>query len=102
MLSKWGRGGVGWIYLLGIGRVRLYLWKQPEDIRIKIGGTGWVFHFSNRFLGQKLLDRERLVSWSIVMVENPIVGPKFRPFYTHSFTFHTISLVDWPCGMNPK
>jgi hypothetical protein len=40
----------------------------------------WVFHLSNLFLGQKVLDRERLVSWSIVMVANPIVGPKFRPF----------------------
>jgi hypothetical protein len=50
-------------------------------------------------LGQKLLDRERLVSWSIVMVENPIVGSKFRPFSTHSLTkaiqyFHIISLVE--------
>jgi hypothetical protein len=50
-------------------------------------------------LDQKLLDRERLVSGSIVMVENPIVGPKFRPFSTHRFmsllqNFHTISLVD--------
>jgi len=26
-----------------------------------------------------------LVSWSIVMVENPMVGPKFRPLSTHSF-----------------
>jgi hypothetical protein len=37
-------------------------------------GREWMFHFSNRFLGQKLLERERLVSWSIVMVENPVVG----------------------------
>jgi hypothetical protein len=46
---------------------------------------GWVFDSSNRILGQKLLDRERLVSWSAVMVKNPIVGAKFRPFSTHSF-----------------
>jgi len=38
------------------------------------------FSMSNRFYGQKLLDREGLVSWSTVMVENPIVGPKFRTF----------------------
>jgi len=31
-------------------------------------------------LGQQLLDRQLIVRWSIVMVENPIVGPKFRPF----------------------
>jgi hypothetical protein len=43
-------------------------------------GTGWVFHFSNRFLGQKLLDRESLVSWSTVMVDNPTVGP-IQAFY---------------------
>jgi hypothetical protein len=43
----------------------------------KIRAIRWVFRFSNRFLGQKLLDRERLVSWSIVMLENPNVGPKF-------------------------
>jgi hypothetical protein len=46
---------------------------------------GWVFHFSNGFLGQKLLDRERLVSWSIVVVENRIIGPKFRPLSAHNF-----------------
>jgi hypothetical protein len=49
-------------------------------------GKGWVFPFSNRFLFQKLLDREHPVSWSIVMVENPIAGAKFTPFSTHSFT----------------
>jgi hypothetical protein len=65
---------------------RLYFWKQPEVIRNQIRGTGWVFSFSNRFLGHKLLERERLVSWSIVIVKNPIVGPKFRPFSTHGFT----------------
>jgi hypothetical protein len=48
-------------------------------------GIWWIFHFGNLFLGQKLLDRECLMSWSIVMVENPIVGPKFRPFSVHSF-----------------
>jgi hypothetical protein len=30
-----------------------------------------------------LLDRERLGSFSTVMVENPIVRPKFKPFSTH-------------------
>jgi hypothetical protein len=30
--------------------------------------------------------RERLVSWSFVLAENPIVGSKFRPFSMHSFT----------------
>jgi hypothetical protein len=34
----------------------------------------------NRFLDQKLLDREHLVGCSIVMMDNPIVGPKFSPF----------------------
>jgi hypothetical protein len=58
---------------------------ETEVIRSQIVGTGWVFYFSNRFLGQKLLDREYLVSWKIVMVENPIAGLKFRPFSTHSF-----------------
>jgi hypothetical protein len=36
-------------------------------------------------LGQKLLDRECLVRWSTVMVENPITGPKFSPFSMHNF-----------------
>jgi hypothetical protein len=59
------------------------------------------------FWARKLLDRECLVSWSIVMVENPIDGPKFRPLSMHSFMkplqyLHIISLVDWPCGMNSK
>jgi hypothetical protein len=61
-------------------------------------GVGWVFHFSNQFLGQKLLDRN-LVSQSIVMVEKPLIGPKFRYFSIHSFTqpfqyFHIIIWVD--------
>jgi hypothetical protein len=34
------------------------------------------------------------------MVENPVVGPKFRPFSSHSFMqllqyFHIINLVDF-------
>jgi len=55
------------------------IWSQMR-------GIGWVFRFSNGFLGQKLLDRERFVSWSIVMVENSIVEPNFRPFCMYSFT----------------
>jgi hypothetical protein len=49
---------------------------------------GLVFHFSNRFLGQKLLDREDLESWSIVMVENAVAMRKFMPFSTDSYTEH--------------
>jgi len=49
-------------------------------------GIGWVFHFSSRILGQKLLDRSSLMSWGLVIVENPVVGLKFRHFSTHSFT----------------
>jgi hypothetical protein len=42
---------------------------------------GSAFHFSNRFLDQKRLDREQcLESWSIVSVENQIIGPKFQAF----------------------
>jgi hypothetical protein len=48
-------------------------------------GIGLVFHFIYQVLGQKLLDREHLVSQNIVMVENPTVGPKFRLLSTHSF-----------------
>jgi hypothetical protein len=52
------------------------------------------FHISNQFLGQKLLlDRELFVSWSIVTVENPIIGPKFRPFSTHI----TVSFSKYSC-----
>jgi hypothetical protein len=39
------------------------------------------------FQGQKQLDRECLVRWSIVTVENPILEPKFRPFFMHSFMY---------------
>jgi hypothetical protein len=42
-----------------------------------------VFHFSNQFLGHKLLDREHPVSWSIVMEENPIVELNFLHFSMH-------------------
>jgi hypothetical protein len=77
----------------------LLFWKQAEVIWSQIRGTWWVSEFRNRFLDLKLLDTGRLVSWSIVMVVNPITGPNFRPFSTHSFTsplqyFHIISLVD--------
>jgi len=84
--------------------ISLYVFKLPEIFvplrqTSQIREIGWVFHFGNRLLGQKLLDTERLVSCSIVTVENPIVGPTFRPFSTHSFTwllqyFHIISLAD--------
>jgi hypothetical protein len=58
-----------------------------------------VFHYSNRFLGQKLFEREHLVIWSIIIVENPIIGPKFWTFSTYSFMyllqyFHIVSLVN--------
>jgi hypothetical protein len=43
-----------------------------------------VFHFSNQFLSQKLLDREWFVSWNIVMVEHPIAGAKLSPFFIHT------------------
>jgi hypothetical protein len=62
--------------------LRQTLFLEPaEVIWSQIRETEWVLNFSNRFLGQKLLDRKRLVSWSIVMVENPIVGPKLRFFF---------------------
>jgi hypothetical protein len=35
---------------------RFYFWKQPRVIRSQIRGIGWVFHFSNPFLGQKLTE----------------------------------------------
>jgi hypothetical protein len=38
-----------------------------------------VSHLSNRFLVQKLPDRNLVVRWRVVMLENEI-GPKFRPF----------------------
>jgi hypothetical protein len=61
-------------------------WKQPEVIWSQTRGIQCVFNVSNRFLGQNLLlEREHLVSWSTVMVENPIAGPKFRPLSNHSF-----------------
>jgi hypothetical protein len=41
---------------------RLYLWKQPEVIWNQIKEIGWVFHFTNWFLGQKLFNKECLVS----------------------------------------
>jgi hypothetical protein len=64
---------------------RLYFWKRPEVIRMQIRGNRVGVPFQKFILGQKLLDREHLVSWSTVTVENPIVGPKFRPLSMHSF-----------------
>jgi hypothetical protein len=47
------------------------LWSQ---------GKKKMFQFSNRFLGQKLLE-SALLGWSIVLVEKPIVGAKGRPAF---------------------
>jgi len=52
----------------------------------KIREIWWVFHFTNRLLGQKLLNRVRIVSWGIVMVEDSIAGTNFRPFFAHHLT----------------
>jgi hypothetical protein len=65
--------------------LRQTLFLETEVIRSQTAGKGWMFLFSNRIFGQKLLDTERLVGWSIVMVKNPMDGLKFRPFPTHSF-----------------
>jgi hypothetical protein len=46
-------------------------------------GRRVVFHFTNRFSGQKVFDRGRPVSWSIIMLESAVVGAKFRPFPAH-------------------
>jgi hypothetical protein len=62
-----------------------YFLEIVKVIHSQIRGTWWKFHFSNRFLDLKLLDKEHPVSWSIVKVENSIVGPKFRPSSMHSF-----------------
>jgi len=53
--------------------------------------------------GQKLLDRKRLVSWGIIMVENQIVGSKFRAF-SHAQLHITPSLfphnkLGWLIGL---
>jgi hypothetical protein len=52
-----------------------------------------------RFLSQKLLERERErekerhhVSWRIVMVGNPIVGPEFKPFSFYAQLHVIVSL----------
>jgi len=71
---------------------KLYFWKQLEVIRSQVRWTVWVFHYTNRYLGQKLFARERLVRWSTVMVENPIIGPKFRPFCIRVTFFFCLSL----------
>jgi len=37
-------------------------------------------------LGQKLFEREDLVSWTPVRVANPIIGQRFRLLSMHSST----------------
>jgi hypothetical protein len=58
-----------------------------------------MFHFSNWFLGHKLLHREHVVNWNTVMVETPIIGAKFRTFSSAQLHvslqyFHIISFTD--------
>jgi hypothetical protein len=73
--------------------------NSHKSFEIKSGEQGGCSISVIDFLGQKLLDRERLVSWSIVMVENPIFEPKFRHFSTHSFKYR-FSIC--PSGVNSK
>jgi hypothetical protein len=69
-----------------------YFWKQLEVILSKIREKGWVFHFSKQFLGLKLLDSEKLVSWSVVMLENQIIELKFRTFSVqNSYNYFNVS-----------
>jgi len=70
--------------------LRQTLFLETEVIQTQVRGTGWVFHIKNRFLGQKLLDRVCLMIWNISIVENPIVGSKFRPFSTQ---FHVSTSI---------
>jgi hypothetical protein len=70
--------------------------------RSKIRGRGWVFHFSNKSLGQKLLDRVCTVRWSIAMVENTNIQVFLyaQPHVTASIFQHNkfgwlFDLVEW-------
>jgi len=63
-----------WNSLLRCLHIPLDVFSILISCRNQIRGRGLVFHFSNPFLGQKLLDRERLVSWIVVMVENQSLG----------------------------
>jgi hypothetical protein len=56
---------------------RFYIGNSQKSFGANSGEQGGRSFSLIDFGGQKLLDGECLVSWSIVMVENPIVGPKF-------------------------
>jgi hypothetical protein len=60
--------------------------NSQKSSRAKTRVIGCVFHFSNQFFGQKLLDREHLVSQSIVMVENILLGQSLRLFRCFSIS----------------
>jgi hypothetical protein len=55
--------------------------NSQKSFGAKSGKQRWVIHFGNRFLGRKLLDREGLVSWSIVMEKNQISGAAVQAFF---------------------
>jgi hypothetical protein len=44
---------------------RVYMWKQPEVIDSHVRGIVWLFHFSNQFLGQKLLQSSALCAGAL-------------------------------------
>jgi len=50
---------------------------------------------TNRFLGQKLLDRECLVSWNIVMVDSLILDSNFGPFSSTALRNRFIIFADF-------
>jgi hypothetical protein len=60
--------------------------NSQESLEAKSGEQGGCYSSVIDFWARNCLkDSESLMSWSTVMVDNPIVRPNFRPLSTHSF-----------------
>jgi hypothetical protein len=59
------------------------------------GGVGWgAVPVQQLIFCDKLLDRERSVHWGIVVIEEPIVEPKYKHFCTAKFLVTSSTFLD--------
>jgi len=64
----------------------LHLWEDAEVAGSEVWQLEWVIKQSDVFISQKLLHRQCVVGWRVVLVQNPPVSPSFQSFPSHTFT----------------
>jgi hypothetical protein len=64
---------------------RLDLWEEGEVAGSQVWRIGWVFKHNDVVISEKLLHRQSVVGWGIVLVQNPTVSSQFWSFLSHAF-----------------